>query len=271
MFIQMKFDNDMPLDVDRIEIEYHLNDEDKELFPTFCEMYKDNTIVVDCGRGAFDVIYSFIECVKKNKITNIELIHDGFDDEIVNECKRVGIKLQFPYEVSSWGLLHKLLEAGYSSVIVGNDLGFDLPTVKKVCDEYGVKVMVLPFSEFTKELTDFFIRPEDLEMYSKYIDGIIFEDTTHYDIYCKDKEWYNLLNTLIPSLKTEIDNRSVYREFAKRRVNCGRTCYKGSKCKLCNEIAALSMILGDNGLLLVQERKEKKNGGKGLESEKADN
>lgn len=84
----------------------------------------------------------------------------------------------------------------------------------------------------------FFIRPEDIDLYSKYIDVFDFADTpdkinTYYEIYAKDKQWFGLLKEIIIGYTGEEDNRSISPFMAARRISCGKRClYKN--CSLCD-------------------------------------
>ena len=71
------------------------------------------------------------------------------------------------------------------------------------------------------------IRPEDIEVYSKWVDTIEFitddlgKEATLLHVYKENKFWPGNLNLLITNLNYNIDNRGIPEEFGEIRTNCG--------------------------------------------------
>ena len=94
-----------------------------------------------------------------------------------------------------------------------------------------------------------FIRPEDIETYSKYISVMEFGGTPKrqegmFRIY-KSGNWSGKLKTLFPQIKTEAVNRLIPPDFAERRINCRLGCAKGGKCRYCYSVLNYFAIEGN--------------------------
>ena len=106
----------------------------------------------------------------------------------------------------------------------------------------------------------FFIRPEDLKEYEKYIDIIEFYNVDkqidiYYDIYENKKQWFGKLNEIILDFNSEIDNKYIIPRFAEMRIRCSKKCFKGKHCRRCNVIENLSNSLEKSKLIVKKEEK----------------
>jgi hypothetical protein len=94
------------------------------------------------------------------------------------------------------------------------------------------------------QLVQFFIRPDDIDMYEPYADIIEFEGLEYqdnfYNIYAKQKLFYGNLNQIIYDFQDAIDNKGLISLFTERRINCGRECLKGGRCKRCFSLAKIN-------------------------------
>lgn len=110
------------------------------------------------------------------------------------------------------------------------------------------------FSE-TVALKKFFIRPEDTDIYSQYIDIFEFYNVdekldTYYKIYAIDKKWFGQLNEIIIDFNSDIDNKYIVPRFLEMRYKCGKKCFKGGHCRRCEVIEELSSSLEQSELVV---------------------
>ena len=106
------------------------------------------------------------------------------------------------------------------------------------------------------DIYSFFIRPEDIDFYSQYIDVCEFfldgikNSETYYKIYAQDKKWFGDISEIIIGLTDRVDSRAIIGQFAKSRVKCGQKCLKGEPCNHCEKIVQLSELLIKANLLI---------------------
>ena len=151
---------------------------------------------------------------------------------------------------------------GVSYIFIGNDLGFYAEVLSKKAKSKNIKLRAYCNFCQTTSITNpsfksFFIRPEDLYIYSKYISVFEFApDTninTYYEIYAKDKKWFGSLKELIIGYNHEenIDNRTISPFLAIKRCSCGKKCaYQfPSSCKICDTEMELNYALNKKGII----------------------
>ena len=106
-----------------------------------------------------------------------------------------------------------------------------------------------------------YIRPEDIDVYSAYIDHFEFDTNNSikkeyalYKIYVRDKEWKGNLNILLTNLNANVDNRGFElipndeddeKAFAHRRMTCGQKCQNISPCNFCSNTFQLINSIQD--------------------------
>ena len=123
----------------------------------------------------------------------------------------------------------------------------------------GCKVRVIPnlagFSSpwsFHNAILGTWIRPEDLDIYSHYIEAVEFynEDVENeiakeralYNVYIKDGEWNDELMLLITGLSTPGLNSIMDSEAVRKRINCGKKCQVRGICRLCEQVFDLADV-----------------------------
>ena len=135
-------------------------------------------------------------------------------------------------------------------------LGFDLKNVSSILHSENIQVRVIPnlaqsAFEPNNSFYKFFIRPEDVDFYSSFVD--VFEFTTHsaqnivYEIYAIKKEWRGGLNEIINGLRdcTTLSNQ-LPAFFSNKRLNCNKRCGYG-KCNFCNDIMNFTNEMAKEG------------------------
>lgn len=166
---------------------------------------------------------------------------------------------------TDWDTLHHLLLKGVCDVYIGEQLGFELDKVSTQCKKYNVRVRA--FSNVAQNaIADsdsylkFFIRPNDLQLYSQYIDTLEFwgpddRQDVLFEIYQKGI-WMGNLNEIILGFNAPIDNKCIAPLFGETRINCGKKCLKGAHCRMCYTIANLADTLKDKRLIFKQQKND---------------
>jgi hypothetical protein len=146
-------------------------------------------------------------------------------------------------------------------------LCFEIDKVAEIAAQYNAQVRVYPNIAQSKwnntaALKKFFIRPEDIDEYEKYVDVIEFYNVDkqidiYYDIYKQKKKWFGKLNEIILDFDSDIDNRYIIPRFAEMRIKCGKNCLKGGSCRRCEIIEQLSNTLEESQLVVsIDKNKE---------------
>lgn len=169
----------------------------------------------------------------------------------IDDCKKYNIKFMFGYAISNWFELNSIIELGAYYVRLAPPLTHDLEKV------WGrtvgrVKVRGIPNIAYDKffprndGVAGSWIRPEDIEVYSKYYDIFEFEDCdsvekeqTLFEIYTRG-EWAGDLKMLITNLDYPGVNRMIPPELSQRRISCGQRCESNRTCHLCYRLLDLA-------------------------------
>lgn len=150
--------------------------------------------------------------------------------------------LRFP--VTDWETFCELRDLEVSDIYIDGPLGFQ---VKALAEGKGsIKIRVSPTISpnctisANRDLSSFFIRPEDLNLYLSAIDVIDFKvndqdkEDALYSIYTRGSFNYDI-NQLIKNLPAGINNLMFKEDFAKARLNCGQKCkIPNHHCRLCS-------------------------------------
>lgn len=183
--------------------------------------------------------------------------------EIVNMIREQNVQYRFFFEtfIRDWDTLYEYIDLHPSDIYIVENLGLEIATIAKILHSKNIQIRVFPNVaqstwKKTPALKKFFIRPEDVYFYEEYVDVMEFlgkEETisTYYKIYAIDKRWFGKLNEVILDFNdNEIDSRYILPQFAERRINCGKRCYKGRPCQVCEAIENLATILESHNLII---------------------
>lgn len=131
--------------------------------------------------------------------------------------------------VTDWETFLTLKRLGVSDIYIDGPLGFSMNKIVRGKEDVKIRVSpsVSPNTVLSAEsnLTSFFIRPEDLDLYDDYIDVIDFQtaklekENKLFDIY-KRKSFMFDLALLIDNLNDSINNLYVTNDFGLERLNC---------------------------------------------------
>lgn len=184
-----------------------------------------------------------------------------YDLEFIEELKSTDIKFFINIFANNWDTFQGLIEAGVCDIYIVENLGFELDLCAEQAHSRNINIRVFPNvaqSQWkdTPGIKKFFIRPEDIDIYSKYIDTIEFlgdadKENVYYEVYAETKEWFGPLKEIISGLDSDIDSRYIIPRFAESRVNCGKRCFKNGRCNICESIDKLSNTLKDRGIIVT--------------------
>lgn len=213
--------------------------------------------------------------IKPQTITDLlELKKEGYSfsvrsavilPEHIDLFKKAGIPFFIGRQIMSWDEFLYHIELGVSEIYISGSLGFELEAVSRIAKEHNVKLRAIPniaqgYDLGIPPLKKFFIRPEDTELYSQYIDTFELQGPHDkidilYKIY-RSGQWYGNIRELIINFDVDLDTKHVIPLFGEKRINCGRRCLKGKRCHLCDSISDLAETLGEKGLILTPLRRK---------------
>ena len=231
----------------------------------FLEKFKDKRINLTIEEK---LTFSELKLLKTiwDKYLNFVLRIENYDEEILEDITECGVPFFFSNRVNNWDEFLGLIELGVTDIYIVEDLCFELDKVSLIAHENNVKLRVYPNVaqsswKYTPEIKKFWIRPEDIDIYSQYVDVCEFFGQDQHvsvllDVYKKHKQWFGLLNEIIIGLKSNIDSRFIIPRFAEKRVRCGKECLKGGKCQMCERVISLSHALEDANLVVTIDKED---------------
>ena len=180
-----------------------------------------------------DKEYTF--CLSNHSVAYAQMIDKLFTD----------IPHYYNITICTWDDLMAFLNTipNLSDILIAESLGFELPAIAAICSASNIKVRVYPDVAQAANLNipdmfKFFIRPEDIEVYSKFVD--VFElfhkenQETIYDIYANQKTWQSSIKEIIIGLEEHVACSKMLK-FGDKRVDCGRKCMRlTSSCGICD-------------------------------------
>lgn len=174
-----------------------------------------------------------------------------------------------------WDTYYRLLNIPYiTDIRIGGGLMFELPEVAEMARRRKKRLRCI-CNEVYKSITyfdkercylDAFVRPEDIERYSQYIDIFELENTifgdptsmdTVYNVYAVDKHWDGPFNILFNHTKMDIEGNRLLADWGKYRIDCGRVCMKGTTCRICPSQLSIANSFKSAGLIFNREQENK--------------
>lgn len=146
--------------------------------------------------------------------------------------------------------LRDMVAAGVEEVILGAPLFFQLDKIRRHFPNVKVRAtanVALPEGTmcYNNGVAGIWIRPEDVELYSEYIDtltfyGTITEEQALYRIYALQHKWPGNINLIIKDLDSAAVNRMIPPTLGEARINCGQKCMENGICHLCQRMLDLA-------------------------------
>ena len=202
-----------------------------------------------------DDINLLIEIYKTKKYNIAVVCQFGLNDSHqFSKLRFSNVPFYFCNPVETWDVLLGFIAIGVSDVFVTNDLGFDLEEVSKVTKPLDIQIRCyanICQSSWNEGFgfKSFYIRPEDVDKYSEFVDVLEFykseeRQSVLYDIYFHDKKWSGELREIIQGLKLDVNNHYIIDDqFADRRIRCKKKCIKGGRCRLCDRLLEFAISL----------------------------
>lgn len=209
----------------------------------------------------------FAMCKKEhpNFALKLNLAQNG----IAPDLYELNIDFFYSVFIDTWDKLLSIKNSGVSDVYITSDLGFSLDKVRKVLGD-NINIRIYPnvaqtsaydtLSNKVNSIYKFWVRPDDLITYEKYIDIIEFFGPTEkqevlFKIY-KQGYWRGDLKDIILNFDKELGSSYIVPHFAERRSKCEKECFKGNKCNICGVVEELANTLKDKGIMIVQEKEK---------------
>lgn len=253
----MKFsiDGRQPFSVLKRAEEIKVVYKDKDRLMDFIEKIPNKNIVLEISPEVeevnIDELLMYKEkfagfCVAIHRLNQFMLYRDN------------NIDWYWPYPVTTYYELQHLFRLHPTYILLGAPLTFDLEKIKEIAPEDVKFRMVvndaapryLNTPMYRVNVDGSYVRPEDVNLYSDYIDTMEFEinygdykkEETLLDIY-KSGIWPGNLNLLINNFNVDIDNRIIPETFGETRINCGQRCMRNKTCRFCENATTLSSKL----------------------------
>ena len=164
-----------------------------------------------------------------------------------------------------WGIFNGLLNTSVTDIYISEDLCFSLDIIQQKVKDTNKKIRTFcnvcqttwPEEE---SLRTFFIRPEDIFLYNKYIDVVEFFEAdknslnTLYNLYNKGERWAGPLREIIKGFKGDTDSYYLFSRFGEKRLDCGKRC-NVSNCSFCVQAASLADTLKQNQIGIFYKNK----------------
>ena len=247
-------------EVDEITIKYNRKDTTLLDFLKLYENKRVNIYIADLQEFIENKEIEKLKAIYNSGITNFAIKLPIYDKDAITMIKETTIPFFIDKRVNNWDLFNGYVDLGVSDIYIVEELCFEIDKVAKIAHEKNVKIRTFPNVaqsqwEDLPDIKKFFIRPEDIDIYSKYIDVIEFfgrdeQIATYYKIYAKDKQWFGQLKEIIIGLNSDIDSRYIIPKFAEKRLSCGKNCLKGGKCAICDRIIDLSKTLEKTNIMV---------------------
>lgn len=249
-------------EADELRIEYRPTDRSLE---EFLEKYKDKSIVIEIFTTVFDAVAAKLIKELSNKYPNIKVAFYFRDTPCLELVQEYEIPFFFLDSVTSIDQLTGFLTYKPTDMYICEELGFSLDKVSAILHDHNVRVRVYPNicqSSFsgTPSLKTFFIRPEDVETYSTFVDVFEFISTNPsnqkviFNAY-KDGMWFGRIDEIIPSFKGDLDSRYTLPYFGMFRSKCGKRCmYKPGSCNICERLEDVGVTFKENGIVIRKKR-----------------
>lgn len=185
------------------------------------------------------------------------------DNVKFNALKDLCHQYIFSDRIGNWEILQFVISLKPSEVYITNMLGFDLNNVRKVCGEIKIRAyanMAQAAWDGIPAIKKFFIRPEDISFYSKYIDSIEFiGDAAVQEVCYKTYSrgyWYGDLSELIIGLDDSLDSRRLPEIFGVERMDCKKRCITGGTCSLCRAMIKFTEVMEKTDTQIIPSSKQ---------------
>ena len=247
---------------DEFRIKYRPADRTLE---DFLDTYKEKSIIIDVTETFEEVDAQLLKGLY-DKYKNFKIIFDFNNKDYLSRVEQYEIPHFFINPVTTIDQLNGLLKYHPTDMYICEELGFSLDKISKLLHNNNIKVRVFPNicqSSFydTPSIKTFFIRPEDIQAYSMFVD--VFElisdekrQQVLFKIY-KQEKWAGKISDIIPSFKGDLDSKYLLSTFGMIRSKCGKRCmYRPESCSICNRFTELADTFEENKIVIRKAKKK---------------
>jgi len=189
--------------------------------------------------------------VLENELSKLSLVTTNYTVSTkafsqLREMLHRNIPAYLDFPVTDWETFSNLADWGVTDILIDGPLGFQMEQLSK--RKENIKIRVRPHASVNASLSmddnenSFFIRPEDIDTYSPFVDIIeIFcenkeTEETVFNIY-KRKSFNSDLSLLIKQLNYSVNNPLIMPDFVQYRLNCGQVCKRSpGRCQMCKNV-----------------------------------
>lgn len=231
---------------DEIKISY----KDRNKIIDYVEKYPKATIILSLRDASEDIETTWEEIKRYQTLCKGKFLFAAVNANQVKECSFQLINFYLDRPIKTFEEVYWLKAFNSKYILVDSPLFYRLADLK---DLGGISLRIAPNVAYyandvprSNGIYGSWIRPEDIELYSDYIDTIEFEDCdvrkeeALYRVYIETKKWPMDLNKLITNLDTPINNFYIPDTFGLMRLTCGQTCMSGGACHWCDRVIALA-------------------------------
>lgn len=252
-------------EVDELKIEYRPAD---RTLKDFLQKYSNKSIIIEIKEELTDLDVQIFKGLY-DKYKNIKLIIDFDNKENLTKVQENEIPFFFGNFVTTIDQLNGLIPYHPTDMYICEELGFSLDRVSTLLHANNIKVRVFPnicqssFYE-TPSLKQFFIRPDDIDIYSVFVDVFeIISDQARQQVLLKiykQQKWLGKIKEVIPTFDNDLDNKFVLRSFGAIRSKCGKRCmYNPEVCNICDRFVETAQSLKDNHIMITKPKSENPN------------
>ena len=175
-------------------------------------------------------------------------------------AKKMGIPFYFSWPILTLEQLSTVKDLGVCYALISGEIAHQLHYTKII----GLPLRLIPNIAFLdgypreNGVTGSWVRPEDLDTYSLYIDTIEFgsqperREQALFRIYAHDKYWPGELGRIVQDLNYIGNNLTIDSQFSLKRMNCGMKCAYNN-CTICYNLLKIS-----DAIPKIYEAQEKK-------------
>ncbi len=231
---------------DEIKISY----KDRNKIIDYIEKYPKATIILSLRDAPEETETTWEEIKRYQTLCKGKFLFAAVNANQVKECSFQLINFYLDRPIKTFEEVYWLKAFNSKYILVDSPLFYRLADLK---DLGGIPLRIAPNVAYyandvprSNGIYGSWIRPEDIELYSDYIDTIEFEDCdvrkeeALYRVYMETKKWPMDLNKLITNLDTSINNFYIPDTFGLMRLTCGQTCMSGGACHWCDRVIALA-------------------------------
>lgn len=202
---------------------------------------------------------------KANPNVNLVAAFPMYTKDLELKCHEAGLPHYYNQLVGNIDMFFGFLSLDVTDIFITGEICFNLPEISMLAQQHNKSLRC--YCDVCQSnwadlpaIKTFFIRPEDIPLYSEYIDTFEFYHTkgknsnwlnTIYFIYAKTHKWSGELKEIIPSFKDNIPNNYLLPKFGEKRIDCKKKClYSPDKCHICDRIVEVGDSLKSRNIVI---------------------